>query len=106
MATEIFTKTPDEVLDYDFDWKPLSNGKPGAESDWLAEGEGIDSFTVTAESGLTVDGYSENSGIVKGWFSGGSDGTDYIATCKIVTDAATPRTAERSIIIRIEDDRG
>ena len=38
-----FQHRPGAEIDYEFDW-----------SDWLATGETIDSYTVTAETGLTV----------------------------------------------------
>ena len=51
-----FSKDPDAVLDYKFDWAASTNGS-GA-SDWLADGETISSHTITATTGLTVDSSS------------------------------------------------
>jgi len=86
MATS-FTKDPEAVLDYTFDW-----------SDWLATGETISSYTVTVPTGITKDSDSQADGVVTVWLSGGTAGTNYRVECKIVTSAG--RTDERSIWIK------
>ena len=91
MATDTFTKDPAAVLDYDFDFA----------TNYLAGGETISSETVTAEAGLTVDSYSESSGVVTAWLSGGTASQDYTVTCQIVTSAS--RTDERSITIQVRN---
>jgi hypothetical protein len=54
MATfKTFTKDPDAVLDYKFDWAAETNGS--GPSDWLASNETISSYVVTAAAGLTKD---------------------------------------------------
>lgn len=90
-------KDPSAVLDYVFDWAPLTNGRAGATSDWLASGETISSKTVTAESGITVDSSSitDSSTSVTVWLSSGTAGSNYLVTCRIVTSGG--RTDERSI---------
>lgn len=97
-----FTKDPNAVLDFKFDWKPLTNGTPGGESDWLATGETISSKTITASSGITVDSSSltDTNTSVTVWLSGGTAGATYTVACKIVTNAG--RTDERSIEIKVE----
>lgn len=80
-----FIKDPDAVLDYVFDWRGLTHGVEGAESDWLAEGETITSHTVTVSSGITLDSDSEADGAVTVWISGGSAGQTYLVTCSIET---------------------
>lgn len=86
----IFTKDPNAVLDYAFDW-----------SSWLATSETVSSFVVTVQSGITegTGAYasSESSGVVTVWLSGGTEGTTYSVACKIVTSAG--RTDERTIYI-------
>ena len=103
MATSTFTKDPSEVLDYVFDWAPLTNGRTGAISDWLTSGETIVSRTITAETGITVDSSSitDSNTSVTVWLSGGTAGENYIVTCTIVTSAG--RTAERSIKVLARD---
>ena len=92
MATNQFTKDPNAVLDYAFDW-----------SDWLAAGETISTFTVTAETGLTLGtgdkSPSQANGVVTYWLSGGTAGINYKVACLITTSAG--RTDERTIWIKV-----
>jgi len=102
MTEEIYTKDPDAVLDYAFDW-----------ATWLdsdsSPAETISSHTITISGGgdspisLTNDSDSEASGIVTVWLSGGTAGNIYTVSCEIVTDSATPRTEERSITIIVQE---
>lgn len=89
MASNVFTKDPDAVLDYKFDW-----------SDWLTGGETISTATITEGSGITVDSDSitDTSTSVTVWLSGGTAGTMYNVACLITTSAS--RTDERTIKIR------
>jgi hypothetical protein len=87
---QIYTKDPDAVLDYAFDW-----------SSWLATGETISSHTITVETGLTKDSDSESSGVVTVWLSGGTADEEYDVACKIVTNAS--RTDERTMTIRVRN---
>ena len=87
MVEEIFTKDPNAVLDYSFDWA----------AEWLTVGETISSHVMTVGTGLTKDSDSESSGIVTVWLSGGTAGVNYPVACKIVTSAG--RTDERTILI-------
>ena len=87
-----FTKDPDAVLDYKFDW-----------SDWLAIGEAIISRTITISDGIT-----EGSGSITAtntsvtvWLSGGSVGASYSVACLIVT--SDNRTDERTIEIVVRN---
>ena len=88
MVEKAFTKDPDAVLDYAFDW-----------SDWLASSEAISSHTVTAEAGITKDSDAESGGIVTVWLSAGTAGNTYTVACEIVTDGG--RTDERTVEIRV-----
>lgn len=96
-----FEKDPAGVLDYVFDFAPLTNGR--GDTDWLASGDTISSKTVTAETGLTVDSSSitDSGTSVTAWLSGGTAGSVYRVTCQIVT--AGGRTDERSIAIKIRN---
>ena len=62
-----FTKDPDAIKDYHFDWRQ-----------WLA-GDSIDSYTLTASPGLTVNSHSA--------VGGGTDGTTATVQCRIITAA-------------------
>ena len=96
-----YTKDPSAVLDYKFDWKALTNGS--GTSDWLAAAETISTKTVTVSNGLTKDSdtLTDTNTSVTVWLSGGTAGSDYTVTCKIVTSAG--RTDERTIIINCRD---
>lgn len=94
-----FIKDPDAVLDYKFDWKALTNGS--GTSDWLATAETISSFTIDADTGITVVSSSKTDAntTVTVWLSGGTAGTDYAVRCEIVTSAT--RTDERTMTIQV-----
>lgn len=101
-----FIKDPSAVLDYKFDWKPLTNGS--GNSDWLQAGEIISTKTITvtptvATTGLIVDSSSltDTNTSVTVWLSSGTAGVDYTVACKIVTNA--PRTDERTMTIHVEN---
>lgn len=88
-ADNTFTKDPDAVLDYVWDW-----------TSWLESGDTISSYTVTVASGdVVLDSDSNTSSAVTAWFSGGT--TFSSATCQIVT--AEGRTDERTIYFDVED---
>ena len=59
-------------------------------TDWL-DGDTISSATVTADTGLTVDSYSNTGETVTAWLSGGTVGQRYnlrfrVITCMGITD--------------------
>lgn len=96
-----FLKDPNEVLDYKFDWKALTNNE--GPSDWLEADETIISHTVTPESGITLDSddTSDDDTSVIVWLSGGNDEADYNVVCQVVTSKG--RTGERTILIRVRE---
>lgn len=71
--TANFTKDPDDVLDYTFDW-----------TQWL-NGDQISSFTAIPSPGITISNtvYSTNATTV--WVSGGTAGVPYTVTHRIIT---------------------
>jgi len=81
-------KDPSAVLDYVFDW-----------TGWLATGETISDYTITADTGITVDSSTEDAGKVTVWLSGGTAGINYKVACLITTSAG--RTDERTIWIKV-----
>jgi len=97
----VWKKRPLEVLQYTFDFAPLTNSRAGADSDWLASGELITGATVTTTSGLTVDTYAIDSGAqqVTCRLSGGTAGQSYWVTCEITTDGT--QTARRDKQIQV-----
>ena len=89
--TTTFTKDPNAVLDYAWDW-----------SAWLAAAETISTFTITAATGLTVAGSpapAQVAGVVTAWLTGGTVGIVYDVTCHIVTNQG--RTDDRTIRVHV-----
>lgn len=80
-------KDPAAVLDYGIDW-----------SAWL-NGDTISTSTWTVPSGITQASESETTTTATIWLSGGTAGTDYLVTNKIVTHGG--RTDERTIKISV-----
>ena len=97
-----FVKDPQAVLDYKFDFKPLTHVVYGAASDYLATAETIVSAVVTGETGITIDSSSitDSSTSVTAWISGGTVGESYKVTCHIHTSVGS-RVDDRTIIIRV-----
>lgn len=85
-----YSKDPDAVLDYQFDW-----------SAWLDDTDSIASHDVTATDGITIDSTSATTTAVTVWLSGGTAGETYRVTCHIVT--ADARTDERTMRVIIRE---
>lgn len=83
-----YIKDPDAVLDYRFDW-----------SAWLASGETITTAASTVSAGITKDSESNTTTTATVWLSGGTDGDDYLVTCRITTNQG--RTDDRSMVIKV-----
>lgn len=88
MAAVDWTKDPDAILDWLFDW-----------SEWLADSEAIIASTMTASPGLTVDSSIFGETTATAWISGGLPGQPYTLANRITTDQG--RTDERTITIRV-----
>jgi hypothetical protein len=99
-----YPKDPSDVIEYKFDFAPLTNGVTDAASDYLAALETISTRTVTVGSGITKDSDSitNSNTSVTVWLSGGTAGNNYTVTCKIVTSAS--RTIEKSAIVRVREN--
>jgi len=82
-------KDPDAVLDYTFDWTA-----------WLAGiADTLASQQMVVDTGITLNSSSIDGSKVIAWLSGGTAGTTYRVTCRVVT--AGGRTDDRSIYIKI-----
>lgn len=81
-------KDSDAVLDYAFEFE-----------DWLSPSETINSITIIASPGITVDSSSNTTDTVTVWLSGGTAGVPYTVTCRIVTNQG--RTDDRTMTIRV-----
>ena len=82
-----FTKDPQAVLDYRWDW-----------SAWLA-GDTITDHSVSAADGLTVDKHSRTETAVTAWLKGGTACQVYPVTCHVKT--AGGREDDRTIEITV-----
>ena len=84
---------PDEKLDFSVDF-----------SDWLDTGVNISGTPTWAISptGPTIGDQSNTTTAATIFVSAATLGVVYLLSCKIVTDAATAQTAERSITLRCE----
>lgn len=86
----IVTKQPAEVQDYDVSF-----------SEWLtALSDTSASYTVTADTGITVDSFSITGGVVKVWLSGGIDGVTYKVTVTLTTAGGRTRQSEFSLQVK------
>lgn len=84
MSFTVYTRDPDSVLDYQWDW-----------SAWLGVGESINSHTIIVPTGITKDSSTNDSTTVTAWISGGTTGVAYDVVCRIVTSSG--RTEDRTI---------
>jgi hypothetical protein len=99
-----FFKDVSAKLDFTFDWASKTNGSVDPTmQDWLAIGEKIASFVLTADSGITVvDSFlSDSDTSVTVWLSGGTENITYSVNCEITTDAVIPRIDQRTIFIKV-----
>lgn len=86
-----FTKQPADVQDYDIDY-----------NEWLAGfSDSGASATVEVDSGITLDLYTLNAGVVKVWLSGGTAGQAYKVTTTLTTAGGRVKQAE--IRVRVKD---
>lgn len=90
MSLKRFALDPGARKDFAVDW-----------TRWLSLGELITTTVVTAESGVTVDDFSEADGIVTVWLQDGVLNKTPAVTCRVTTDSG--RTDERSFVVVIED---
>jgi len=87
----VFTKTPNGVLDFNIDW-----------TDWLPNGETIVSaaWSLRPDDGnITIGALVEDGNKRGATLSGGVNGYEYQAVCKITTSQS--RSAERSVTVRV-----
>jgi hypothetical protein len=82
-------KDPQAILDYSIDW-----------TSWLGL-DTIQTSTWMVPTGITKPSDSLVGALATVWLSGGTVGTSYIVTNRVVT--AGGRTDERSITVRVID---
>lgn len=86
----VFSKQTHEVQDYDVDFTPYLT-------------EHVDtpvSYTVEAETGITIDSHSRTGNVVKVWVSGGVDGSTYKITVTMTTAGGRVREADVKVKFR------
>jgi len=100
----MWIKDPSDDLFYQFDFAQLENGT--GDSNWLDRTssplESISTFTISIDSpGLTIESSAKthNNTVVTIRVSGGTGGTKYPITCKIVT--TTSETKEITEIMAV-----
>lgn len=85
-----FTKQPAEVLDYDVNFTDWFSNRTDAPA----------SFTVTADSGITVVSSSILGNIVKVVLGGGTTGTKYKVTVLLTTTTALVKEADFVVAVK------
>ena len=93
MSLPATVKTPNESIDYQFDWTTWLSGF----NDTLA------SVVWTVPSGLTAGASSNSTTTATQTISGGSVGNDYVVTCKVTTTGG--RIGERSFMLQVRANR-
>ena len=113
MAKRLPVKDPADIVPYHIVWcDPDGTNDGGSSDDGELQGETIDTVVWTIPSGITQASSNTASIDIRGitypintvctiWVSGGTAGSDYILSCKIVTSGS--RTIERSIIIPVRN---
>jgi hypothetical protein len=81
-------KTPDEVLDFTFDFTNLLTGD-----------DTLSSFSLTTEAGITVNSSSNTTSVVTIWVSGGTLGEQYNIVCHGVTGNGRHGDVEGTIAV-------
>lgn len=90
MEIPVRFKDPDSTVDFQFDW-----------SEHFTDDDTIESAIILPVEGLTVESSSVANNIVTVWCSGGTVGSRYMLTCRIVTTAG--RTEDASAYIAIKE---
>ena len=104
MLYEHKIKDPEAALDYRFVWgKGLPGYRKNGEPPWLEDGETIVSYSVTAESGITLESHeiTDDGESVLVFLSGGTRGRSYDIKCRITTTES--RTDVRRMTIQVQE---
>lgn len=93
---KLFFKDPNAVKDIAIDWTRWLTLTPSGTADTIS------SSTWTVDSGITKDSDSSSTTLTTIWLSGGTAGTTYDLTNRIVT--AGGRTEDRTISVRVRNE--
>lgn len=80
---------PDSLLDWEFDFKGLTNAAEGAISDWLQAGETIDTFVITATGCDVADGVTAVDTVTPPVAAKAKSDTTVVVWAYNITEAAT-----------------
>lgn len=85
--SKTYYKDANAKKNYKFDFAALTNGVDGANSDWLASGESIQSYSLAVDTGITLesDSLTDSNTSVTIVVSGGTPGQSYKIVCRPVT---------------------
>ena len=89
----LWTKRPEDVLDYDVDF---------GRRNWLLDGDAISIATVTVSGGtVALHSWDFSASVVKVWLGGGADGDTAHVTVTVTT--ALGRTKTICFRVRIKE---
>jgi hypothetical protein len=89
MSIATFVKDPNAVLDYLIDWSPWLGADTIVTSTWIVP------------TGITKNSDTKTNTTTTVWLSGGTAGTKYPLTNRVVTAGA--RTDDRTITINVKE---
>ena len=113
MATLMPSKDPNAIEPYFIVWCDEDGTNTGVATDrGELQGADIASATWTVPTGITKDSDNKDAVTINGvvyaantvttiWLKLGTGNKNYACHCQIVTDDATPRTLEKTIIIPV-----
>lgn len=101
IPVQVFTKDPNAVLDYKIDWAS-GGANDGSSTDrgWL-QSDTISTSTWIVPTGIAKTTDTKTTTTTTIWLSGGTAGTAYEVTNRIVT--AGGRTDDRTIRIEVQE---
>ena len=85
-----FSKQPAEILDYDVDYTEWFSNRIDTPS----------TFTVTAETGITVVSTARTGKVVKVTLSGGTTGVKYKVTIRLTTTLGLVKEADFTVSVK------
>ena len=93
MTIEKKSKQPNDVIDYPIDF-----------GEWLAErpGYAIDTYTVSADTGISVVTHLRIGSIITVFLGGGTNGTAYKVTVR-ATMTPTPLVKEFEFLVKVKE---
>jgi hypothetical protein len=97
-VTSSYAKDPDAVLDYEVDWA----GPAAEDGPWLQTGETISTSIWVVPTGIVQNSASSTTTTATIWLSGGTAGTTYEVTNRVVTNQG--RTNDHTIRVWVTNE--